>query len=648
MVGKFIIAALALLAVGGPARSQVRGFVTDSETDSPIIGALVTVQATAMRTETGRQGSFDLISASGRDLVIVAAKKGYYNNYDVVSAPASAVGIELDPVPLGDHADYEFVDPMGCAECHPEQRGQWRDSPMAQAGTNTWVYDIFSGDGTPGGAGGFVYTRDSHFAASNPQSECAACHQPERWVAAPYSALEAVDVGSPAALHGVSCDVCHKIAHIDETKLNYPGIYPGVVTLTRPDPDGDQVQYGVLGDTNYDEFPFNMRPSYQPQLTAAMCAACHQDKNDPDEDGLFEEENGVVSEPTYLEWLASPYADRNSPHYATCVDCHMPSYGETEVCQFRGYLAPERDPETVRHHRIEGTTPYFLENAVTLRLQGRLVDETLEVEVVVVNDKTGHHVPDGVTIRNMILLVEARRLEDGRELDHRGVQVVHELGGVGDPAEGYFAGRPGKLFAKVSQDAQGNGPVFFTEAVDVRWDNRIPALGEDRSFYSFALPADGGTYQVRARLIFRRAFRFLVDAKAWTEDGHGNALADVQPPHFGHLMEEEVWTSQPSTAVALEEALPAAFRLHQNHPNPFNPVTTIEYELPRDALVILKVFDLLGREVKTLVRGYRNAGRWSVVWDGTDRRGREVGPGLYFYQLRAGGQEHVRKMMLVQ
>ena len=68
MVGKFTIAALALLAVGGPARSQVRGFVTDSETGSPIVGALVTVQATAMRTETGRQGSFDWLSASGRDL----------------------------------------------------------------------------------------------------------------------------------------------------------------------------------------------------------------------------------------------------------------------------------------------------------------------------------------------------------------------------------------------------------------------------------------------------------------------------------------------------------------------------------------------------------------------------------------------------
>ena len=110
-----------------------------------------------------------------------------------------------------------------------------------------------------------------------------------------------------------------------------------------------------------------------------MCAACHQDKNDPDEDGQFEEDNGIVSEPTYLEWLESPYGDPLSAHYATCVDCHMPSYGATEVCEFRGYIAPQRDPETVRHHRIEGTTPHFLENAVTLEVEGLLTGETLEV-----------------------------------------------------------------------------------------------------------------------------------------------------------------------------------------------------------------------------------------------------------------------------
>jgi len=55
--------------------------------------------------------------------------------------------------------------------------------------------------------------------------------------------------------------------------------------------------------------------------------------------------------------------------------------------------------------------------------------------------------------------------------------------------------------------------------------------------YSFQLPNHQANIKVRARLIYRKAFRFLVDAKSWTEDGHGNPLADVLAPHFGHLME---------------------------------------------------------------------------------------------------------------
>ncbi|MBI4606753.1 MAG: hypothetical protein HY721_32720 [Planctomycetes bacterium] len=56
--------------------------------------------------------------------------------------------------------------------------------------------------------------------------------------------------------------------------------------------------------------------------------------------------------------------------------------------------------------------------------------------------------------------------------------------------------------------------------------------------YAFEAPPGGGTVRVRARLVYRRAFRALVDAKAWTQDGHGHPLEDLEAPHFGHLMEE--------------------------------------------------------------------------------------------------------------
>ncbi len=516
------------------AAAQVSGTVVDASTMAPVRDAIVSLQATTERAETDVNGAFSLPNATGPLLTIVAAKKGRYNGSVQVSGGSSGVVIMLEAVPQTDDPNYAFVDASTCGGCHPDQLSQWTGSPMNKAGTNLWVYDIYDGTGTAGGLGGFVYTRDSVFKDTNPNSECAACHQPEPWIMAPHTALEDITMLSQAALHGVSCDVCHKFAHIDRTKVNFPGIYPGVVDMTRPGPTETQIEYGVLGDTSF-ELASIMRPSYQPQLTSTMCAACHQDKNDPDEDGDFEEPNGVISEPTYLEWLATPYADPSSPLAATCVDCHMPSYGATHVAVVGS--APARDPETIRSHRVEGTTPAYLDNAVTMTMQSDRTAGVLTLDVDVTNDQTGHHVPTGVTVRNMILLVEAWETSTGQPLVQTSGEVVHALGGVGS-SPGDYAGRPGKLYAKHNHDASGNGPTFFTDATGILFDNRIHALQTDSTSYTFAVPPGTGAVQARARLIYRRAFRFLTLAKGWTVDGHGNSLEDVQPPYYGHLMEE--------------------------------------------------------------------------------------------------------------
>ncbi|MCC7382256.1 MAG: hypothetical protein IT384_10525 [Deltaproteobacteria bacterium] len=527
-----IAAGLSAALLAPPAGAQVSGTARDAQTLAALPGARVSVQASAVETTADASGAFDLPAASG-DVVVVAAMKGYFNAGAAVTAPAAGVDLLLERVPQADDPSYAFVPPGACAMCHPDQFDAWLPSPMSQAGLNTWVYDTYDGSGTPGGMGGFVYTRDSVLAASNPASECASCHQPEPWVESPYGPLGPLAVPTAGMLHGVSCEICHKIANIDETRPNFPGIWPGVVTLTRP--QGFQVQYGVLGDTTYSSSG-EMRSSYQPQLTAAVCAACHQDKNDPDEDGDFEEPDGVISEPTYLEWLATPYADPASPMRATCVDCHMPATGAPDACNTLP-ASLGRPAGDVRSHAIAGTTPEYLDNAVTLSLAAALAGGSLAVDVTVTNDLTGHHVPTGVTIRNVILVVEAVG-PDGAPLEATGDQTVHDLGGVGDPAQGYYAGLPGKLYAKVNHDASGAGPTFFTDAAGITFDTRIPALTADATHYTFQPPEAGGEVSVRARLIYRRSWRALVDAKGWTEDGHGNPLEDVAPPHFGHLMEE--------------------------------------------------------------------------------------------------------------
>lgn len=515
--------------------AQVSGTVVDGA-DQPIDGARVSIQASDVEVLTDGAGSFDLPSASG-DVVIVAAYPGHFYGSAAVTTPAAGVQLQLEAVPAEDDPTYTFVDGVTCGTCHLQQYSEWVGSPMADAGINTWVYDIYDGSGTPGGDGGFVYTRDSVQASEHPESDCRPCHQPEGWMYDVGSALAPLDTPNAEELHGVTCEMCHKVANVDISKPNFPGIWPGVVTMTRPQAPGFPVVYGVLGDVTFEDDTTPMRAAYQPQLVAELCATCHQDKNDHDLDGEFEEPEGVISEPTYLEWVDSVYADPTNENYATCVDCHMRANGADNACVVND-PALQRPMGDVHSHRIEGTTADYLENAVTMSLEVREVGGELEAQVTIVNDQTGHHVPTGVTIRNMILVIDAVRREDGATLEHTGEQVVHDLGGVGDPAEGYYAGLPGKLYAKLNHDANGVGPTFFTDATGILFDNRIPAMESDTTTYTFAIPADGGTLDVRARLVYRRSWRALVDAKGWTEDGHGNPLADVIAPHYGHLMED--------------------------------------------------------------------------------------------------------------
>ncbi len=90
------------------------------------------------------------------------------------------------------------------------------------------------------------------------------------------------------------------------------------------------------------------------------------------------------------------------------------------------------------------------------------------------------------------------------------------------------------------------------------------------------------------------------------------------------------------------------FQLAQNYPNPFNPATTISYSLEKNGDVNLEVFNLLGQKVKTLFSGNQKAGSHQMGWDGTDRSGRFVSSGLYFYRLETESSAEVKKMMLVR
>ena len=102
------------------------------------------------------------------------------------------------------------------------------------------------------------------------------------------------------------------------------------------------------------------------------------------------------------------------------------------------------------------------------------------------------------------------------------------------------------------------------------------------------------------------------------------------------------------TATGISTPSTSATVLLQNHPNPFNPTTSIRYELRHDADVTLSVYDATGAYVSTLVAGTQTHGSHDVAWNGTDAKGTRVGSGIYFYRLVSQGTTLTRKMVLLK
>ncbi len=90
------------------------------------------------------------------------------------------------------------------------------------------------------------------------------------------------------------------------------------------------------------------------------------------------------------------------------------------------------------------------------------------------------------------------------------------------------------------------------------------------------------------------------------------------------------------------------YALFQNYPNPFNPSTKITFNIGKNSFTSLRIYDILGREVATLVSGMQSAGKRTVEWNGTNSAGHKVCSGVYFYRLQAGGYVETKKLVLLR
>ena len=516
LIGLAILCATGLLIQ--PLQAQITGQVVDDVSGDPVADARVRIQTTTGDPfVTGADGLFSLPDPKAGS-VTVTAVVSYDSlraiNYITGSALAAAgdnIEIRLPRLPLADRMPYDPGTSLDCATCHFDQFSAWQDSSHAGAGVNTWVLDLFSGNGTPGGSNGYVF-RDLH--DDDDTGFCAVCHTPLADAQDPGN-LFLDEVTLAGGLDGVNCLACHQMADVnDDIDLLH---HVGQTEYRFPDEGSTQLWvWGPLDDVSFNV----MRASHQPGFSdAQFCSSCHQ-YNNPD--------TGAPGQTTYTEWLASPFS-QPGPDFMRCQDCHMPAAEEDGPISTIGGQ-PIRAAEQRRSHAFIGSTPETLSAAIDLTLDARIEAGELVVDAEVINAGAGHAFPTGVSIRNAVLVIEAR--VGGQSLTQVAGPVVPFYGsaeGSNEPED--VAGLPGRGYARVLEGRiNGQGPVefpvLFIDAENVQSDTRIPSGASDFSSYRFSLdnipPLTEA--EVSARVLYRRAWRDLAVTKNWTETPRGGPV----------------------------------------------------------------------------------------------------------------------------
>jgi hypothetical protein len=447
----------------------------------PVSGARVRFKGSTDLALTDEEGRFELVGRSHDGGTLTAAKDGYL----IAGVPVSEgpLEVQLTALPASDHRAYQWVDPTpdgkssgACGNCHRAIYDEWQASGHAQSAVNPHFQNLLDGSDWRGEVG-----HGWGLAQEYPEgiAVCWSCHAPSFELNVATNDPRHVE-GMDAA--GVHCDFCHKIR---AANLQQVGLTHGRFGYELLRPAEGQLFFGPLDDVDRGE------DAYSPlQSDSRFCAACH-------EGTLF----GVHVYSTYSEWLESP-ARREGRQ---CQHCHMPPSGLTNLAPGSGGI--DRHPNTLAGHTfLPGGREAMLRRALGVSCSAARQDGDVTATVRLEIHDIGHRLPTGFIDRQLLLVVEA--------LDAQGRVCDTKSGArLPDAAGSQLSGKPGRLFAKLLTDAEGNAPAPFWRAGVSVADNRLTPDEREEIAFVFS----GETASVRVRLLYRRFWQAVTDSKDWPD-----------------------------------------------------------------------------------------------------------------------------------
>lgn len=540
------------------------------------------------------------------------------------------------------------------------------------------------------------------------ETKCTRCHAPLGNAEAEYLGQTGYSLAEmeadPLAMDGVSCTLCHQI---QPDNLGLPESYSGHFQV-----ENVHEIYGPFANplTQQMQNASGYTPvQAEHTSTSELCATCHTlfTAHVNDAGGL---EGSFPEQTPYLEWKNSRFRDDgiecqacHMPVAPSGIDiATMPFWHQVQRSPFSyhtmtganafmlGILRNNIDllgltATAAQFDSSIARTLHTLQNqTVALAAGYTAAGDSLQVDVRVEN-LTGHKLPTGIPLRRMWLHVLVQDGTGATIFESGAWNDQGEITGLDDGYEPHHDlitdGNQVQVYETIMQDQNGDLTWTLLRAASYRKDNRIPPKGfttsaavydsvriEGGALADGDFNVDAGGEGSGADIVHYRFPRpdgqpLHVTVQAVYQTLPPRVFADLSTHDTPEIqLFSNMYQAADKTPILLAELTleidaatdiaaggpPAAPRLFQNVPNPFNPTTLISYELRRDEDVRILIHDLGGRRVRTLFTGRQSAGGHAVTWDGRDDQGVALPSGTYIYSIETAGGRDSRRMVLIR